>query len=381
MEYLLVADFVADERLRQMDSMDNSTQKRTLREIAEHVGGRLCGDPDTAICGAATLSEARESDISFLANRKYEKQLETTKAGAVIVGREIAEARMPLLVVKDPYFAFTQVLVLLYGQRRHRAVGISPRAAIAPDAEIGEDCHIHDFATVAPGARIDRGCIIYPCAYIGEGVQIGEDTVVHANVVVYEKCRIGKRVIIHANSTIGSDGFGFATHDGVHHKIPQVGGVVVEDDVEIGASCSIERGTLSDTVVGRGSKLGDLVTIGHGARVGPHCLIVPQVGIAGSATLGHHCTLGGQVGIVGHITIGNNVTVAAQAGVINSIADGRTVAGAPAVEVNRARRAYAMISCLPEIRKDIRTLQSQLNKITTALKARPKDSAEPQDVE
>jgi UDP-3-O-[3-hydroxymyristoyl] glucosamine N-acyltransferase len=364
-----------------MDSMDNSTQKRTLREIAEHVNGRVFGDPDTIIRGAATLGEAHEGDISFLVNRRYEKQLEATKAGAVIVGREIPEAHTPLILVQDPYFAFTQVLVLLYGQRKHQAVGISPRAAIAVDAKIGEDCHIHDFVTVAANARIGRGCVIYPCAYIGEDTEIGEGTVIHANVVVYEKCRIGERAILHANSTIGTDGFGFATHDGVHYKTPQVGGVVIEDDVEIGASCSIERGTLSDTVIGRGSKLGDLVAIGHGTRVGPHCLIVPQVGIAGSATLGHHCTLGGQVGIVGHITLGNNVTVAAQAGVINSIADGQTVAGAPAVDVNRARRAYAMIPYLPQIRQDIRNLQSQLDRITAAMNNRPKDPAEPQDVE
>lgn len=364
-----------------MDSVDSSTQKYTLREIAEHVNGRVLGDADTVIRGVATLSEAREGDISFLGNRKYEKQLETTKASAVIAGREIPEARTPLILVKDPYFAFTQVLVLLYGHRKHQAVGISARAAIAPGAEIGEDCHIHDFATVASNARIGRGCVIYPCAYIGEDSQIGENTVIHANVVVYEKCRIGERVIIHANSTIGTDGFGFATHDGVHHKIPQVGGVIIEDDVEIGASCSVERGTLSDTVVGRGSKLGDLVAIGHGTRLGPHCLIVPQVGIAGSATLGHHCTLGGQVGVVGHITIGNNVTVAAQAGVINSIADGQTVAGAPAVDVNRARRAYAMIPYLPQIRQDIRDLQSQLDRIMAAMDAKSKDPAERQDVE
>jgi len=361
--------------------MDAPTPKRTLRELAEHVGGHVCGDPDTIIRAAAPLSDAREGDISFLVNRKYERQLETTQASAVIVGREIPPVRTPQLVVKDPYFAFTQILVLLYGQRKHRAVGISPRAAVAPDAMVGPDCSIHDFATVAPRARIGRGCIVYPCAYVGEDVEIGEDTVIHANAVIYEKCRIGSRVIIHANATVGGDGFGFATHEGAHHKIPQVGAVVVEDDVEIGVSCSVERGTLSDTVIGRGSKLGDLVAVGHGARIGPYCLIVPQVGIAGSATLGHHCTLGGQVGVVGHITIGNNVTVAAQAGVINSIADGQTVAGAPAVDVNRARRAYAMIPYLPEIRRDIRNLQNRLNEITAALNARPKDVAEQQDAE
>lgn len=370
--------------------MNTFTQERTLREIAECVGGRVCGDPDTMIRSAAPLGEAGPNDITFLANRKYERQLETTEAGAVIVGREMPGVRVPLLVVKDPYFAFTQVLVLLYGHRRHRKVGISPRASIAPTAVIGTDCHIHDFVTVADNVRIGNGCVIYPCVYLGENVQIGDGTVIDANAVIYEGCRVGNRVIIHANATIGSDGFGFATHDDIHHKIPQIGTVVIEDDVEIGASCSIERGTLGATLVGRGSKVGDLVTIGHGAKVGPHSLIVAQVGIAGSATLGHHCVLGGQVGVVGHIKIGNHVTIGAQAGVINSIPDGETVAGAPAIDVSHARRAYAMIPYLPQMRQDIRSLQSQLEKLAASIHGassrqgqaqEPPSAAESQDIE
>lgn len=358
---------IPDGRLWQIDSMSSPIQERTLREIAAHVGGRICGDPDVAIRAAATLSEAGEGDISFLVNRKYEKQVETTQASAIIVGREVAGTRTSLLVAEDPYFAFTQVLVLLYGHRRHKAVGIGPRAFVAASAEIGRDCHIHDGATVADHVRLGRGCIVYPGAYIGEGTQIGEETVIYPNAVIYERCRIGSRVIIHANSAIGSDGFGYATHKGAHHKIPHVGTAIIEDDVEIGASCSIERGTLSDTIIGRGAKLGDLVTVGHGARIGAHCLIVAQVGIAGSTTLGHHCVIGGQVGVIGHITIGNNVTVAAQAGVANSIPDGETVAGAPAIELNQARRAYTMIPHLPQMRQDLRRLQNQLAKLVAAV--------------
>jgi UDP-3-O-[3-hydroxymyristoyl] glucosamine N-acyltransferase len=350
--------------------MSNPIQERTLGEIAEHVGGRVCGNSNTVVRSAATLSEACEGDISFLVNPKYERQLETTKASAVIVGAEVPGAGPALLVAKDPYFAFTQVLVLLYGYREHKPVGISPRASIAASARIGPGCHIHDFATVADNARIGSGCVIYPCAHIGQDVHIGNDSVVHANAVIYEKCRIGDRVILNANSTVGSDGFGYATHGGVHHKIPQIGTVIIEDDVEVGASCSIERGTLSDTLIGHGTKIGDLVTIGHGTRIGPHCLIVAQAGIAGSATLGHHCVMGGQVGIVGHITIGNNVTIGAQAGVINSIPDGETVAGAPAIDVNQARRAYTMIPHLPQMRQDIRSLQNRLEKLAAALEGK-----------
>jgi UDP-3-O-[3-hydroxymyristoyl] glucosamine N-acyltransferase len=359
--------------------MSGFIQERTLGEIAAYVGGRVCGDPTIRIRAAATLSRAGPGDISFLANRKYEKQLESTKASAVIVGQEIRGAGVALLVTEAPYFAFTRALVLLYGYRQHKEVGISPRAAVAPGARLGKDCHIHDFATVSEEAQIGDGCILYPGVFIGPGVRIGAGSILYPNVVIYDGCRIGSRVIINANSTLGVDGFGYATHDGAHYKIPQVGGVIVEDDVEIGSSCSIQRGTLDDTLIGQGSKLGDVVTIGHGTRIGPHCLLVAQVGIAGSTTIGHHCTIGGQVGVVGHNTIGNNVTIGAQAGVINSIPDGETVLGAPAIDAGQARRAYTMLPYLPQMRQDIRALQSQLDKIAAALKKQAEDAANRQD--
>jgi UDP-3-O-[3-hydroxymyristoyl] glucosamine N-acyltransferase len=356
-------------------------QERTLGEIAEYLGGRVYGNPSIVIRSAATLSHAGPGDISFLVNPRYEKQLESTKAGAVIVGQEIPRAGVALVVAEDPYFAFTRALVLLYGHRKHKEVGISPRASVAASAKIGINCHVHDFATIADDAQIEDGCIIYPCVYVGPGVRIGADTVIHPNVTIYDGCRIGSRVIINANSTIGVDGFGYATHKGVHHKIPQVGGVVIEDDVEIGSSCSIQRGTLDDTVIGQGSKLGDLVTIGHATQIGPCCLLVAQVGVAGSTTVGHHCTVGGQVGVVGHVTIGNNVTIGAQAGVINSIPDGETVLGAPAIDAGQARRAYAMLPYLPQMRQDIRALQSQLERIAAEVEDRSNGSNKRRDVE
>lgn len=340
-------------------------QKRTLGELAEYVGGRICGDADVVIKSASTLGRAREGDISFLVNRKYEKQLRTTQASAVIVGREVTNTSIPLLVTDDPYYAFMQVMVLLHGHRKHKKVGIGSRTSISDSAKIGVDCHIHDFATIADEAKIGDGCVVYPGVYIGDGVQIGNDSIIYPNVTIYDGCRLGNRVIINSNSTIGEDGFGYASYKGVHHKIPQIGGVVIEDDVEIGACCGIERGTLGDTVIGQGTKLGDLVTIGHGAKIGAHCLLVAQVGIAGSTTLGHHCVVGGQVGIVGHVNIGNNVTIAAQAGVVNNIPDGQVVLGAPAIEANQGKRAYSMIQYLPEIRQSIRNLQSQMEQITS----------------
>jgi UDP-3-O-[3-hydroxymyristoyl] glucosamine N-acyltransferase len=348
--------------------------QKTLGELAEYVGGRVIGDPNVVIKSAATLGRAGEGDISFLANARYEKQVQTTKASAVIVGKETPKTNVPLLVVEDPYYAFMQIMVLLHGHRKHKKVGISPRASISDSAKVGVDCHIHDFVTISDEARIGDGCIIYPNVYVGQDVQIGNDNIIYPNVTIYDGCKIGNRVIINANSTIGEDGFGYASHKGMHHKIPQTGTVIIEDDVEIGACCGIERGTLGDTVIGQGSKLGDLVTIGHGTKIGAHCLLVAQVGIAGSTTLGHHCVVGGQVGIVGHINIGNNVTIAAQAGVINNIPDGKVVLGAPAIEANQGKRAYSMIEYLPEMRQNIRRLDNQIEKINSLIETESESS-------
>jgi len=338
---------------------------KTLQELAALVGGRVIGDASTVIRGASTLSRATQNEISFLANTKYEKQLATTQAGAVVVGKEMP-SHTPLIIAKDPYFAFTQIVIELHGHRKHIKTGISKNACVSPTAKLGMDCDVHDFATISDKVVIGDRCVIYPGVFIGEGVQIGNDCIIYPNVCIYDGSVIGNRVIINANSAIGEDGFGFATHNGEHHKIPQIGIAIIEDDVEIGACCGIERGTLSDTIIGKGSKLGDMVAIGHGTVVGPHCLLVAQVGIAGSTTLGHHCTLGGQVGVVGHITVGNNVTVGAQAGVINNIPDGKVVVGAPAIDIGTARRAYSLIQYLPDMKQAIRKLEKEVEELRSA---------------
>jgi len=333
--------------------------QKTLGELAEYVGGRVCGDPNIKIKSAATLEQAGTGDISFLSNPKYANLLKTTKAGAVVVAKE-TESPAALLIVSDPYYAFRQIVVLLHGHRRHKKTGISKKTSIAKTSKIGTGCDIYDFVTIGDNARIGNRCVLYPGVFIGEETEIGDDCILYSNVVIYERCKIGNRVIIQANATIGEDGFGFATHNGEHHKIPHIGRTIVEDDVEIGAGCGIERGTLDDTIIGKGSKLGDLIAIGHGTKVGPYCLLVAQVGIAGSATLGHHCVVGGQTGIVGHIDIGNVVTIAARSAVINSVSDGQTVAGIPAIDANQAKRAYSLIQYLPEMRKSIRQLEKHL---------------------
>ncbi len=329
---------------------------KTLGQLAEYVNGKVIGDANIEISSVATLDSATPSDISFLSNPKYSRAVKTTKAGAIIVGKE-AECSVPMIVAADPYYAFAQIVILLHGHRKHKQQGISPKANVSPSAKIGKNCHIQDFATIGDNTVIGDGTIIYPSVFIGPDVQIGTNCILYPNCVIHENCVLGNNVIINANATIGKDGYGYATHKGMHHKIPQVGRVVIEDDVEIGSSSCLQRGAIDDTVIGKGSKLGDLISVGHGAKIGPHCLLVGQIGIAGSTTIGHHCVIGAQAGIVGHIKIGNCVQIAAQAGVINSVPDGSNIIGAPAIDASVARRAYALIEDLPEIKKAIQRLE------------------------
>jgi UDP-3-O-[3-hydroxymyristoyl] glucosamine N-acyltransferase len=333
---------------------------KTLRELAEHVGGRVVGDPKLPIREASTLDKAKTGEITFLSNPKYESLVKTTKASAVIVQKEV-DSPAALLVTEDPYYAFMQIVVLLHGHREHPKVGISPQAHIESTAKLGPECQVNHGVTISEQVNIGKNCYFYPGVFVGPHARIGDDCIFYPNAVVYDGTVIGSRVIVQSNASVGQDGFGFATHKGEHHKIPQIGRVVLEDDVEIGAGCAIERGTLDDTVIGRGSKIGDLVAIGHGTKVGPGCLLVPQVGIAGSAVIGHHVVMGGQVGVVGHIKVGDMVKIAAKAGVINNVPDGATIAGTPAIDVTAAKRAYALIECLPEMRKKLKELDRKLS--------------------
>jgi len=344
---------------------EDQMQAKTLKELAAHVGGQIIGNPDVLIHSASTLARAGAGQISFLANEKYEKQLGTTAASAVIVKTQ-ADIALDQIIAEDPYYAFMQIVVLLHGHRKHKAVGISPKASVADSAKLGVNCDVHDFATICDNAKLGSGCRIYPGAYVGEDVEMGDNCMLYANAVIYDGCKLGNGVIVNANSVVGEDGFGFATHEGKHHKIPQVGVVVIEDDVEIGVCCGIERGTLGDTVIGSGTKIGDSVTVGHGSKIGSNCLLVAQIGVAGSTTIGNNCIIGGQAGIVGHVTIGNNVTIAAKSGVINSVPDGMTLVGAPAIDAAKGRRAYSMIEYLPDMKQSIRRLEKQLAELKAA---------------
>ncbi len=332
----------------------------TLEELAKHTQSRVVGDGSVVIEAVSTLENAKEGEITFLTNKKYMPLVKSTSASAIIVGEEM-ESNASLLVAEDPYFAFREAVVLLHGHRKHKDVGISELASVSDSASVGENCNIHNFATISDNVTMGKNCQVYPGVFIGPDVEVGDDCIFYANAVIYDGTVIGDRVIVHSSASVGQDGYGFATHAGAHHKIPQIGRVIVEDDAELGSNCAIERGTLDETIIGKGSKVGDLVAIGHGTKIGAHCLLVPQVGVAGSAVLGQYCVMGGQAGVIGHIKIGNMVKIGAQAGVIGDAADGATLLGSPAIEANKAKRAYSLIQYLPELRKKIKKLEKRLD--------------------
>lgn len=343
--------------------------KMTLAQLAEFCISRgiaceVDGDPSVQIDSVATLEEAREGQISFLSNPRYESKVAETRASAVLVSPAFHPPRtMNLLRTPDPYAAVTAAIVRLHGYRQHPRWGLSDQAMIAPSARIGAAPNI------APGAYIDEDVVIgdratiYPGVYVARGCKVGHEVTLFPNVVLYEECVLGDRVTIHAGSVIGEDGLGYAPVDDKWIKIPQVGNVVVGDDVEIGAGCAIDRATLGSTVIGNGTKFSNLVAIGHGTRIGEDCLFVAQVGVAGSVQVGRHVTMAGQVGVVGHITIGDNVRVGAKAGVVNSIASGQAVLGQPAVPIQEAKRQVAVAQRLPELKKEIRRLRQQLDEL------------------
>ncbi|HYE21366.1 MAG TPA: UDP-3-O-(3-hydroxymyristoyl)glucosamine N-acyltransferase [Tepidisphaeraceae bacterium] len=325
-----------------------------VSELAERIGATVVGDGEREVTACGTLESAGAGQLSFLANPRYVRQLETTSAGAVVAGLNVTSERVTLLRAKDPYYAFTQALVILHGYRKHPHAGIHPAAHVDPTATVGENT------------------IMYPGVYIGPRAKVGRDCILYPNAVIYDDCVLGDRVTVHAGAAIGMDGFGYATHpvaqpDGtrvaVHTKIPQTGNVVLEDDVEIGANCAIQRATMGSTVIGRGTKFGDLINIGHGTKIGAHGLFVGLIGVAGSATIGHHATLGGQAGVAGHLKVGDNVTIAGQAGVMNNIQDQTTVIGVPAMDAAHARKVYLNFMQLPELVQRIKQLEHRIEEL------------------
>jgi UDP-3-O-[3-hydroxymyristoyl] glucosamine N-acyltransferase len=341
-----------------------------LSDLADAVGGRVEGDPNRRVRGVATLDDAGPDDLSFLTNPRYRPALAGTRAGAILVGPRMTIEGRDLLVAADPYLALAEILDRMHPAPRP-SPGVSPDARVASGATIGADVGIAPFAVIGSGARLGDRVVVGAGAVIGEGSAIGEDTVLLPRVVLYPGTRVGARCLIHAGAVLGGDGFGFATTAGTHRKVPQLGRVVVEDDVEIGANSTIDRGTLGETRIGRGTKIDNLVMVAHGVVIGPHGLLAAQAGVAGSTRIGSHVAIAGQSGTAGHLRLGDRVVVAAKTAVFTDLPEGSFVAGIPAVDHRAWKRSLAHVKALPELKSRLRALEERL----ALLEAREKGNA------
>lgn len=337
-------------------------KKFTLAALAIELGGSLEGDPGITVSGVAPLDTAGPEDVSFLSNSKYRHQLQDTRAACVIVSHGTDCDGINLIRVEDPYFGFAMAMDLFYSEP-YEGSGISGSASLHPDAVIGDDPSIHPFVVLSRGVRIGSRVTLMPGAFIGQDVSIGDDTVIHPNVVLEKNVSVGNRVIVHACTVIGSDGFGFAKHGGLHRKILHAGTVRVEDDVEIGAGCTIDRAVMGETVIGRGSKLDNLIQIGHNVKIGPNCVIVAQAGVAGSAELEENVVMAGQSGVAGHLKVGSDAVVMGRASVFKEVPPGKHVAGTPAIDAKDWRKAAAVFARLDELRKKVAKLEKEVSMI------------------
>lgn len=337
--------------------------KITPELIASLTGGAIEGKPDCSITGFAKIEEAKEGDISFIANPKYSHYASTTEASALLVSEDFVapeDLKSTLIRVKDPYA--TLALLLAEFSKKERKQGIESPCHIDDSSDIGEGAYIGAFSYVSAGVKIGKNVMIFPNTFIGEGVEIGDDTVIRSNVSIYEGCKIGKRCILHSGCVIGADGFGFAPDGDEYKKIPQIGIVTIEDDVEIGANTTVDRATMGETRIGKGTKLDNLIQIAHNVRIGKNNVFAAQAGVAGSTSIGDSNRIGGQVGIAGHIKFGNRCEVGAQSGINKGYGDGKRVIGYPATDLETFAKMSVLVRRLPQIVKDLENIKKELNK-------------------
>ncbi len=332
-----------------------------LKEIAQLINGELYGDGEIIIRNIAPIEKAQKGDITFLSNKKYKPFLKKTKASAVILEKK-EDIDISQIVVNNPYLAYAKLLTF-FTKKEITHFGISEKATIDKSAKISEKVSIYPNVYIGKNVEIGEDCIIYPGVFIGDNTKIGKNCLIYANVSIYHDTIIGNNVIIHAGTVIGSDGFGYAKDGDKYFKIPQIGNVIIEDDVEIGANCTIDRGAINSTIIRKGTKIDNLVQIAHNVEIGENSAIVAQVGISGSTKLGNCVVLAGQVGVAGHLKIGNRVMVGAQSGVGKDLKDNSIVSGSPAIDHKKWLRWAVSYEKLPDLIKKVNELERKFQEV------------------
>lgn len=333
----------------------------SLTQLAALLGGHLEGPGDRLVSGLKGIEQAGAQDVAFLANPRYAKLLPTCQAGVVLVrpGQEVPEG-LAVIRVDDPYLAYAKLLTEFVRQTQpYQPLGVHPRAHVEASASLGQEVSVHALAYVGEGARLGDRVVLHPGVHVGPGASVGDDSVLHPGVVVYQGCRVGQRCIIHGNTVIGADGYGFAPEGQAYFKIPQIGTVQIDDDVEIGALCTVDRAATGVTWIQRGVKIDDHVHVAHNCVIGEDTLLVAQVGVSGSTKIGKHAVLAGQVGCSGHLSIGDNVTIGPQSGVAQDIPAGQVVTGSPTMPHRLWLKTRSLIQKLPELFDRVKALEKQ----------------------
>jgi UDP-3-O-[3-hydroxymyristoyl] glucosamine N-acyltransferase len=341
---------------------------KTLKEIAKFIDGVVVGDDSVVITGVAGIKEACEGDITFLANPKYFPLIDKTRASAIVTSQDIGTRDKPIIQVENPSLAFAKIVASFAPAEVTHPKGVHPSVILGKNVSLGKNTAVAAYTVIEDDVSIGDNTVIYAGCFIGHRTTIGSNTLIYPNVSIRERTTIGCRAIIHSGTVIGSDGFGFVTIKGKHHKIPQTGTVEIGDDVEIGANVTIDRARFDKTIVGNGTKIDNLVQIAHNVVIGENSIIVAQAGISGSTTIGKDVTLAGQAGLVGHITIGDGAVVAAQAGVTKSVPPNTLVSGYPAKPHDIAKRVNACLQNLPRLYNEVAKLKKKIEELEAKLK-------------
>ncbi|PIF05823.1 MAG: UDP-3-O-(3-hydroxymyristoyl)glucosamine N-acyltransferase [Draconibacterium sp.] len=337
------------------------------KEIAAFLNGEIEGNEEITVTGVSKIEEGKPGTLAFLANLKYENHLYTTTASIVLVNRSFIPKKpvnATLIKVDDAYQALAKLLEMYVGAKNSQKSGIEQPSFIHNESTVGNNLYLGAFAYIGKNSKIGNNVKLYPNTFIGENVSVGDNCILYAGVKVYDDCIIGNNCVLHSGSVVGSDGFGFAPQkDGTYRKIPQIGNVIIEDNVEIGANTTIDCGTMGPTIIRKGAKIDNLIQVAHNCEIGENTVIAAQAGLAGSTKIGSGCMVGGQVGFAGHVVVGNNVSIGAQSGVVKPAKDNETLFGSPALPLKDQLKALSVFKNLPQLKKDVAALQREIKKI------------------